>query len=312
MRDHVQISAVVPTYNRAQLIRRAIDSALSQIHVPTEIIVVDDGSTDNTRAVVESYGQTVRYVYQANSGASAARNLGVREAKCEWIAFLDSDDYWLPTHLSRIATAISDTQGAGALYFSDIRWPEVEGGYYHWRACKFEIEGPWEFTMDAGKWAFMPRQPMMTPASVLSRHAYIKVGGLPQHLRTKEDTFLFYKLGVLYPACAVSGCGAVINYDDSIRLTQVYHYRSPVFLDASIFLFQELLESLDDISATQRQQLTGGLTEAHYAKGRALIRRKKYYHALKEMVTACRISPSRFLTEVRGSMERHLFATRQA
>src|SRR5262249_17498095 len=138
MRDDIQISAVVPTYNRAYIVKRAIESMLAQVHAPSEIIVVDDGSLDNTRAVIESYGQKVRYVHQANAGVSAARNRGIREAKCEWIAFLDSDDYWVPGHLSRIVRAITDTQGAAAVYFADIRWPEEQGGHRYWHACGFE------------------------------------------------------------------------------------------------------------------------------------------------------------------------------
>src|SRR5713101_4378980 len=94
MTKDTRISAVIPTYNRGHIVGRAIESALGQELAPSEIIVVDDGSVDNTRSVVESYGQAVRYVRQSNRGVSAARNRGVKEAAYEWIAFLDSDDFW--------------------------------------------------------------------------------------------------------------------------------------------------------------------------------------------------------------------------
>ena len=77
--------------------------------------------------------------------------------------------------------------------------------------CGFEIEGEWELKRDAAEWAFMRIQPMMLQASVLSRRVYWEVGGLPEQLRTREDTLLFFKLGLLYPACAVSGCGTVMT-----------------------------------------------------------------------------------------------------
>jgi glycosyltransferase involved in cell wall biosynthesis len=309
MQSEIQISVVVPTYNRAHLVGRAIESVIAQVHAPSEIIVVDDGSLDDTRSVVKSYGQAVSYIYQANAGVSAARNRGVREAKCEWIAFLDSDDYWLPDHLSRIVRAIGDTHGAAAVYFADLQCPQEQGGQRYWHICSFEIEGVWKFARNADEWVFMRRQPMMLQASVLSRRAYMEVGGLPQYLRTREDTLLFYKLGVRYPACAVSGCGTVMHSDDSIRLTQVYDPASQVFQDATIFLYRELLAGVNNISAKQRQQLVGLLSEAHYTRGRGLIRRKNYMRAIKEMATACRVSPSRFIREVRGSMARHLFWT---
>jgi glycosyltransferase involved in cell wall biosynthesis len=306
MQDEIRISAIVPTYNRAHLVGRAIESAIAQLHAPSEIIVVDDGSCDDTHAVVKSYGQAVRYVYQVNAGVSAARNRGVTEAKSEWIAFLDSDDYWLPDHLSRIVRAIGDTHGAAAVYFADLQWPQVQGGQRYWHICSFEMKGVWKFARNADEWAFMRRQPMMLQASVLSRRAYMEVGGLPRYLLTREDTLLFYKLGLRYPACAVSGCGTVMHSDDSIRLTQVYDSASPVFQDATIFLYRDLL-ALNNISIKQRQRLVGLLSEAYYARGRGLIWRKSYMRAIREMATAFQVSPSRFVSEVRGSMARHFF-----
>ncbi len=93
------VSVIIPAYNSEQYIRRAIDSVLAQTHPASEIIVVDDGSTDNTCEMVQRYGPPVRYLYQANAGPGAARNTGIQAAKGEWIAFLDSDDEWAPEKL---------------------------------------------------------------------------------------------------------------------------------------------------------------------------------------------------------------------
>ena len=93
------VSAVIPAYNAEKYIERAIDSALAQSHLPDEIIVVDDGSDDGTGEVVKKYGESIRYINQENTGASAARNAGVKAAKNEWIAFLDGDDEWLSDNL---------------------------------------------------------------------------------------------------------------------------------------------------------------------------------------------------------------------
>jgi GT2 family glycosyltransferase len=94
------VSVVIPTYNREKLVGAAIDSVLRQSYQPVEIIVVDDGSTDRTREVVEAYGAPVRYVYQPNSGVATARNTGLRLANGEFIALLDSDDEWFPWKLA--------------------------------------------------------------------------------------------------------------------------------------------------------------------------------------------------------------------
>jgi len=94
-----RVSVVIPAYNCARYISRAIESVLAQTHPADEIIVVDDGSTDDTAAVVRQYGSAVRYIYQNNAGPSAARNTGINAARYPWIAFLDADDEWLPEKL---------------------------------------------------------------------------------------------------------------------------------------------------------------------------------------------------------------------
>lgn len=93
------VSVVIPAYNSAGCIRRAIDSALAQTATPIEIIVVDDGSKDDTAEVVGTYPEPVRLVRQENGGPGAARNHGVRVARGEWIGLLDADDAWLPHKL---------------------------------------------------------------------------------------------------------------------------------------------------------------------------------------------------------------------
>lgn len=90
------VSAIIPTYNREKTICRAVDSIISQTYKNIEIVVVDDGSVDDTLKLLEVYGGNVRVIRQCHKGANAARNRGIREAKGEYIAFLDSDDEWLP------------------------------------------------------------------------------------------------------------------------------------------------------------------------------------------------------------------------
>ena len=89
----MNISVIIPTYNRYELLKRAIESVMKQTYKVKEILVIDDGSTDETIQIKKLF-PSVRYFYQKNSGVSTARNLGIKKASCEWIAFLDSDDVW--------------------------------------------------------------------------------------------------------------------------------------------------------------------------------------------------------------------------
>jgi glycosyltransferase involved in cell wall biosynthesis len=95
------VSVILPTYNRGWILTEAIDSVLAQDYKEYELIVVDDGSTDNTREILDTYGQDILVLRQANKGVSAARNRGIAESGGQLVAFLDSDDLWLPRKLSR-------------------------------------------------------------------------------------------------------------------------------------------------------------------------------------------------------------------
>jgi glycosyltransferase involved in cell wall biosynthesis len=103
-----KVSVIIPTYNCAQYITEAIESVLNQTYKDFEIIVVDDGSTDNTNEILRSYieKKKIRYFYQENSGVSSARNMGVRVSQGEYISFLDSDDFWEVNHLQQLLNAM--------------------------------------------------------------------------------------------------------------------------------------------------------------------------------------------------------------
>lgn len=114
------VSVVIPTYNRARFVGEAIESALQQGGLVAEVIVVDDGSTDATSDVVGAFGSRVRYIRTENAGASAARNTGARAARTAWVAFLDSDDVWLPGKLESQSQNLSQYPEAIA-HFTNVQ-----------------------------------------------------------------------------------------------------------------------------------------------------------------------------------------------
>jgi glycosyltransferase involved in cell wall biosynthesis len=117
----MQISVVIPSYNRLDSLKRAIQSVLIQDSAIDELIVVDDGSTDNTQSYVKKHFPQVNLIHQPNLGVSAARNTGIQQAKYDWIAFLDSDDSWHQSKISSIREACSSHPDIG-LFHSDEVW----------------------------------------------------------------------------------------------------------------------------------------------------------------------------------------------
>jgi len=114
------VSVIIPTHNRASLVERALDSVYKQSYLPQEIIVVDDGSTDGTRERIMTIFPDVTYLYQENKGVSAARNKGIELAKGKWIAFLDSDDEWLPNKLGNQIDAVNNHLSVKIVHTNEI------------------------------------------------------------------------------------------------------------------------------------------------------------------------------------------------
>ena len=301
MARDVQFSAVIPTFNRAGTLGRAIESILRQERGASEILVVDDGSADDTRRLISQYGQRVRYIYQDNQGVSAARNRGVSEGTYPWIAFLDSDDQWLPGHLARIGAAIEETDAQAAVYFSDLQVGLSENTRY-WDLCGLRVAAPFELALDASEWVCMRTQPMMLQASVIKKDIYLKLGGLPVSLKTREDTLLFFKLGLMFPACAVCGCGTIMMDDGKGRLTQEFHGSSIEYSLASVAVFSQLVSMAKTMRHRKHKTFVEELGYAHFGLSRAYYRKGRYLVSLGEMLRSVLASPRSFRRCLYGSL----------
>ena len=117
-----EISVIIPTYNRCDLLKRAINSVIKQTITPKEIIIVDNGSTDQTYQMVSSLFPEINYFIEKKRGVSAARNKGILESKSKWIAFLDSDDAWKPTKLEKQMEYSVSNQDKYRIIHTDETW----------------------------------------------------------------------------------------------------------------------------------------------------------------------------------------------
>ena len=116
----MNISVVIPSYNRKEFLKRSIDSAINQTKKPFEIIVVDDGSTDGTETMIKSDYDFVKFIKQKNKGVSAARNIGIEVSIGEWICFLDSDDEWKKDKLEKQINAMKSNPGYKFFHCNEI------------------------------------------------------------------------------------------------------------------------------------------------------------------------------------------------
>lgn len=161
-------SVIIPTYNRAGFLPLTVETALSQEDVEVEVIVVDDGSTDDTRAVVErhegAWGERFRYVRQENAERSVARNHGFSLSRGEFVAFLDSDDLWRPHHLSKCVEALLKNPRAAAAY-AEHGLIDAEG-----RVIRARFERP-RYVGDALKRELCLKQQILFPTEVVVRRS---------------------------------------------------------------------------------------------------------------------------------------------
>lgn len=184
------ISVIIPTYNRAHLLPRALDSILNQTRVPEEVIVVDDGSNDDSAALIQSNYPEVMYIRQSNRGVSAARNRGIREASGEWLAFLDSDDEWLPEKNQRQMEALRNEPGMLFCHTDEI-----------WIRNGVRVN-PMKKHTKYGGWIFQKCLPLccISPSSVvIHRSLFTEVGIFDESLPVCEDYDLWLRITAFHP-----------------------------------------------------------------------------------------------------------------
>ena len=195
------VSVIIPTYNSDGYITQAITSVLSQTYSDYEIIVIDDGSTDDTRTALISYMDKITYLYQDNRGVSAARNLGIRHARAELIAFLDADDVWLPQKLEEQLRFVTQNSHV-ALVFGDAELFDVAGtvmpAYLRQKAIASCLSTDTTILKDAFN-LLLEENFIVTSTALVRRWCLQKVGGFDESLRSVEDRDLWLRIARRFP-----------------------------------------------------------------------------------------------------------------
>ncbi|MEI6707046.1 MAG: glycosyltransferase family A protein [Methylococcales bacterium] len=190
----MNISVIIPTYNRCELLRRALLSVFAQTLLATEVLVIDDGSTDATSVMLHTEFPAVRYYYQQNSGISSARNLGIQHSTGDWLAFLDSDDEWLPEKLARQTAALAANPDSKICH-TEEQW--IRNGVRVNPAKKYAKIGGWIFTQ------CLPHCAISPSTVLIHRSVFTAIGLFDTQLPVCEDYDLWLRITANYPVLLI-------------------------------------------------------------------------------------------------------------
>ncbi len=288
------ISVIIPTYNRATTLGVSVDSALGQTFKDIEVIVVDDGSEDHTREVLTRFKDRIRYISKDNGGCASARNAGLTEAKGDWIAFLDSDDVWLP---KKLETQVSDLE----------RHPDAVAHATNAFIIRNHTGGETDLFSFIG---FSPawtvslcvlRRPLLEqlksgfgwPQCILARASTLRdCGALDTNLRVFCDTDLFYRLAArgtwIVNRKPLARIQRIEN--DSIAISNFSKNRITAFTELSI-AYGRLLES-SDLSPEERPMVRKLLADARSCLGIEYVKKGERLKGAGFLLSAVKLDPS--------------------
>jgi glycosyltransferase involved in cell wall biosynthesis len=275
-----RVSVIVPAYNAAVYLPYAIDSVLSQTYPDWEIVIVDDGSTDNTRSVVDSYRARLRerlqYIYQPNRGLSAARNVGIKASRGEFIAMLDADDVWLPHRLAR-GIAVLDA--------------DPKTGLVHARVVRIDVHGsitgqlkvvPEDLSGRIARKIYTRRAHLVCPTVMFRKSCLQAAGWFDETMQATEDRDLWFRIALHYS----------VAYIDEV----LAHYRlSPSSITSNL---DRLLTG--QLSFVAKHHKSGAATRLDYLQalgnihrelGDSLFRRGAVTDAIDSYFRAVRYNP---------------------
>ena len=252
----MKFSVIIPLYNKAPYIRKALESIFAQTYTDYELIVVDDGSSDDSLAIAKQCitdrcaadrhdgcrsALPVEIIEQANSGVSAARNNGVAASKGEYVAFLDADDWWEPTFLEKMAQLIEDYPEAG-LYASNYMY--YKPGKIHVAVNNIET-GYFNYPKVYYKGGAMP---VWTGATMIPRRVMDKMGGFPLGIKLGEDFLLWAKIAMKYKVAFLNEPFAWYNNDvpATLRATRNLHAPEHHMLFRMEEIISDRLEVIDN------------------------------------------------------------------
>ena len=285
----------MPLFNKAQYVRRAVESVIAQSCTDFELIVIDDGSTDNGPSIVEDIPDSrIRLIKQQNAGVSAARNRGIEEAKGKWIAFLDADDFWVKEYLTRQIELLErnpDLMWSAANYFIDTGLPE-------WKEALFNIELT-ESRMNGKDYFdnyFHARSSLAinawTGAIIVRKDVFDKAGMFVVNTSHGEDTDMWFRIAFHWPQIGYITEPLAV-YDATVQGSLADADAALAEMQVRIFLLADMAKKhncYDDVKPCLTQLLQNEIS--------ILFQRKRYFEIRTLMLTHSDYLPKRYRTEI--------------
>jgi glycosyltransferase involved in cell wall biosynthesis len=277
------VSVVIPAYNSADWIAETISSVLNQDYQNLEIIVVNDGSTDNTELIVKSFGEKVKYIYKSNGGQSSARNLGILNSSGEYIAFIDSDDLWEKEKTS-VQVKYLEENSYKWIYSDGIAFDNLS------KEVLFQfskISRPYDGNVLINLFhsCFIPM-----PTVLLKKEIFLEVGYFNEddRFRNREDWEMWLRIANYYP----------IAYVPQILIKYRVHNKSVTGkeslierMNGNILVIQNAVLNNPEKLARYKSQV---LFNLFYSTGRAISLRFQFWNANKLFLMAFRERPLSF------------------
>lgn len=278
-----RVSVIIPMYNASKYIAEALDSVIAQTYTNTEIIAINDGSTDGTDAVIKPYLglNGFKYIEQENKGVSAARNQGLRAAEGELIAFLDSDDQWLPDKLEK-QVAFLHTNSEVGLVHRNIHFMDESG-----QPLSREIS---DFDTDASGWCFktlFEENRIATLTVCMRRECFLKIGFFREDIRGGEDYEYWLR---------VSRCFSIGHIDQNLALYRMHGANAtrnwmPQLIDLSKALEGILDQFPEARSVLGKKAIKNRLLPIHMRIAHELYRQNDHHSARPHLMRALALNP---------------------
>lgn len=231
----MKISVVIPLYNKRDYIERCLYSIIKQISIPEEIIVVDDGSTDDSAIIVSEKFPQVTLIHQLNAGVSAARNTGVLAAKYDYIAFLDADDFWEPDFLYTIHRLAAKYPSAG-VYCTHYGFILENGSKHPAKICAVPTDNG--IINDYFKCCIQGDLPLTASSVCINRDLMSEIGGFPLGMKMGEDQVVWSRLSCRAPIAYDSQ--TCVYYDQSV-ISSACHTNSVTQPAPQLAVYQDML-----------------------------------------------------------------------